>query len=81
MYLQFLVKLRSGRNVRIDHQQMELFLLAFLMNCGDQHAAGIDSHHLSGRQIRDCNAGLANQLFRFVIGMDAGKYRAIRPRN
>ncbi len=49
----FLVQLRAGRNRRIDHQEMEFFLVVFLVDGTDQHAAGITAHHLSGREIRD----------------------------
>ena len=62
----FLVQLRAGRNRRIHHQKMEPFLVAFLVDGADQHAAGIDAHHLSGRQVRDGDAGLSDQLLRLV---------------
>ncbi len=47
------VQLCAGGDMRIDLQQVELFFLAFLMNGADQHAAGIDAHHLARRQVED----------------------------
>ena len=46
---------------------MELFLAVFVMHGGDQHTAGIDTHHRSRRQIGDCNAGLTDQFFRLIL--------------
>ena len=46
---------------------MELFLAVFVMHGGDQHTAGINAHHRAGRQVRNGDAGLSNQLFRLII--------------
>ena len=62
----FLVHLRACRNRRIHHQQMKPFRIILLVDGTDQHAAGIDAHHLSGRQIRDGDAGLSDQLLGLV---------------
>ena len=61
----------------IDHQKMELFLLPFLVDGAEERAAGFDAHHGSGRQIRDGDAGLADQLFRLIIGVDSAQNRPI----
>ena len=46
---------------------MQLFFTVFVMHGGDEHTAGIDTHHRSRRQIGDCNAGLTDQFFRLII--------------
>lgn len=46
---------------------MELFFAVFVMHGGDQHTAGINAHHRAGRQVRNGDAGLADELFRFII--------------
>ena len=61
------IELCACRNVRINHQQMQLFLAVFVMHGGDEHTAGIDTHHRSRRQIGDGDAGLSNQFFRLII--------------
>ena len=52
---------------------MEFFFLAFLVNGGDQHAAALDAHHGSGGQIHDGDAGLADQLFWLIIGVNSAQ--------
>ena len=48
--------------------------LPFLMVHGaDEHAAGVDAHHLAGRQVGDGDAGLAHQLLRLIVGVDAAE--------
>ena len=54
---------------------MELFLLTFLVNGGDQHAAALDAHHGSRGQIHDGDAGLADQLFGLIIGVNTAQNR------
>ena len=61
----------------IDHQEVELFCAFLVVDSADQHTAGIDAHHGSGRQISDRNAGFANQFFRLIILMDAGEDDAV----
>ena len=53
--------------MRINHQQMQLFFTVFVMHGGDEHTAGINAHHRAGRQVRDSDAGLSNQLLRLII--------------
>ena len=65
------VQLRTCRNARIHHQKMQLFLFTFVMNGADQHATGIDAHHLARRQIHDGDAGLADELFGLIIGVNS----------
>ena len=52
---------------------MKLFHALLVVNRRDQHAAGVDAHHGSGRQIRDGDARLADQFLRLVILVNAGK--------
>ncbi len=76
----YLIQLCACRNVGIDHQEMELFLLPFLMDGAEKHAAGVDAHYGSRRQIRNGDAGLADQLFRLIIGVDSALNRPILTR-
>ena len=46
---------------------MELFLTVFVMHGGDEHTAGIDTHHGAGREVGDGDAGLTDQFFRLII--------------
>ena len=69
------IQLSTRRDVGINHQKMEFLLLAFLMNGADQHTAGFDAHHGSGRQIRDGDAGLTDQLFRLIICVNTAQNR------
>ena len=57
----------------IQHQQMQPLLAFLVVDGGDQHTLGVDAHHLSGGQIGDGDAGLAYQLFRLVVIVDAGE--------
>ena len=66
-----LVQLCACRNARVNHQQMKFFFFAFFVNGTDQHSAGIDAHHLARGQIRDGDAGLADELFRLIIGVNS----------
>lgn len=59
---------------------MQLFFAVFVMDGGDQHPAGVDAHHGPRRQIRDGDAGLADQFFRLVVFVDAGKNDSVRSR-
>ena len=52
---------------------MELFYAFLVVDGGDQHAAGIDAHHGTGRQIGDGDAGLADELFRLIIFMNSAQ--------
>ena len=66
--------------MRVELQQVQ-FLLAFLrVDGGNQHATGLNAHHGTRRQVDDGHERLADELFRLVEGMDAGKDRAIRAR-
>ena len=56
---------------------MELLLLAFLMNGGEQHAAGLDAHHRARRDVHDCHEVLAHELLRLIEGVDAGENGAL----
>ena len=57
---------------------MQLFFAVFVMHGGDEHTAGVDAHHGPGREVRDGDAGLAHQLLRLIIFVDAGEDHPIR---
>ena len=63
----------------IHHQQVKFFLLGILQvaDCGKQHAAGLDAHHLSRRKVGDCDQCLADQLFRLVVCVDTAQDRTV----
>ena len=63
--------------MRVEHEEVELFCAFLVVDGADQHAAGVDAHHGSGRQIHDGNARFSNQFFRFVIFVNAGKDNSI----
>lgn len=66
-----LVQLRAGRDVRINHEQVQPFFAVLLVDSGEQHTAGFETHHRSGREIRDRNERLADELFRLIVGVNA----------
>ena len=55
------IRLCACRNVRINHQQMQLFFAVFVMHGRDEHTTGINAHHRTGRQVRNGDAGLSNR--------------------
>ena len=61
----------SGRDMRIHHEQVKLFFTVFLVNRADQHAAGFNAHHGPRGQVGDGDAGLADELFRFIIDVNS----------
>ena len=67
------VHLCPGGDVVVQHQQMQLFLTLLVVDGGDQHPAGLNAHHGTGRQIGDGKQRLAYQLFRLVIGVNAAQ--------
>ena len=71
------IELRASRNMGIDHQQVQSLIAIDLVDCRNQHFFGINAHHLSQRQVHDCNRGLANQLFRLVILVNTAQNDAI----
>ena len=64
--------------MRIDHEEVQLLFVAFLMDGGDEHTAGLDAHHGSGREVDDGDKGLADKLFGLIERMDARKDGAVR---
>ena len=55
----------------IHHQTVQFFLSVFMMNRRNDHSAGINAHHRTGRQVCDCNQCLSYQLFRLISIVDA----------
>ena len=68
-----LVQLGAGRNMIVHHQKMQSFLSLFVMYGADQHAAGINSHHLARRQVDNGNRSLSYQIFRLIIIVDSAE--------
>lgn len=50
----------------VYHEQMKFFFSFLFMDCGKQHTAGVDAHHISRGQIHDSDHRLAYEVFRFV---------------
>ena len=61
----------------VYHDQVELFFAVALIDRGEEHAAGVDAHHRSGRQVGDGDQGLADELFGLVEGVDAAEDGAV----
>ena len=57
----------------INLQKCKFFFFSDVMNGGEEHTAGLNTHHRSRREIDDSDAGLADELFRLVVSVDAGK--------
>ena len=51
--LMFLAKLCARGDRVVDHDEVQLFLALFGVDGGKEHAAGLQAHHLSRRQIHD----------------------------
>ena len=64
---------RAGGDMGIQHQEMEFPFFPFHMFRAEQHPAGFDAHHLPGRQVHNGHTGLADQVFRIVVGLDAAE--------
>ena len=77
VHLTDLTELCTRRNMIIYHDQVKLFFLTTLVDGGKQHSAGLQAHHRTRRQIGDRDQGLADELFRFIVSVDAGKDRAV----
>ena len=73
-----LVQLRAGGDVGVDHEQVQSFLAVLLVDGGKQHTTGFKTHHRSGRQVRDRNERLADELFGLIVGVNARQNRAFR---
>ena len=66
-----LIQLRAGGDVRVNHQKVQPFFAVLLVNSTQQHAAGFETHHRSGREVRDRNKRLADELFGLIIRVNA----------
>ena len=66
-----LVQLRAGRDVRVNHEQVQPFFAVLLVDSGKQHTAGFETHHRSGREVGDRNKRLSNELFGLIISVNA----------
>ena len=67
------VELRACRDMIVYHQKMQPFPTLLMVYGAYQHAAGVDAHHGPGGQVGYCYAGLAHQLFRLIVLMDAAE--------
>ena len=73
----FLVELGAGRDIVVDQQEVESLLPINMVNGGNEHAAGIDAHHLARGQVDDGNGGLADKILGLIIVVDAGEDDAV----
>ena len=71
------IQLRAGGDVRVYHEQMQLFFLSLMMYGGDKHTAGFNAHHRSRREVCYGYAGLADKLFRLIVRVNAGENCAV----
>ena len=72
-----LAELCAGGDGVAEHDQVQLLLTLLGVDSGQQHAAGLPAHHLSGGQVHDGNQGLADQLLGLVELGDAGEDLAL----
>ena len=61
----------------IQHQQVQSFFAFLRVDGGDQHTAGIDAHHGTGRQVGDGHTGLAHQFLRLIVVVNAAQNDAV----
>ena len=50
-----LIQLSASRNVRIYLQEVQLLSTLLAMDSAEQHAAGLNAHHLARRQVDNGN--------------------------
>ena len=59
-----LAELGARGDAVVEHKEVQALLgivaLALLVDGADEHAAGIDAHHLARREVHDGDAGLAH---------------------
>ena len=48
----------------------KVFFAFFLVNCTEEHTAGVNAHHCSRRKICDSDKSLSNQFFRLIKAMN-----------
>ena len=75
-----LAQLGAGGNAIAHHEEVEALLAVLLVEGGDEHAAGVDTHHLARGQVGDCDERLAHQLLGLVIPVNAGEDHAVSTR-
>ena len=68
-----LAEFRACGDRIVDHDEVQLFLALFRVDGGKQHAAGLETHHLSGRQVHNRNERLADELLGLIELVDAGE--------
>ena len=66
--------------MRVNHEQVKFFFVVFMVNGGNKHSAGVDTHHRARRKIDYRDTGLANEIFGLIIIVTARKNDAIRSR-
>ena len=70
-------ELGTGGDGVVNEHQVQLLLALLLVDGGDQHTAGGNTHHLPGRQVQNGDGRLADKLLRLVILVDAGEDDAV----
>ena len=66
--------------MRVNHEQVKFFFVVFMVNGGNKHSAGVDTHHRARRKIDYRDTGLANEIFGLIRIVNARKNDAIRSR-
>ena len=61
----------------VDHEQVQVFLAVFLVDGADDHAAAVDAHHCAWWQVGDGDQSFADEFFRFIVFVNAGKDGAV----
>ena len=59
--------------MRVEHEQVQALVVSLVMHGGDEHAAGVDTHHRARREIDYRNVGLADKLFGPVVCVNSRK--------
>ena len=65
------VQLSACGDVGVHHKEVELFLLAVLVDSTQEHTAGVNSHHSSRREVGNGDKSLADEVLRLIISVDS----------
>ena len=57
----------------VEHKEVEFFFALFVVDGGEKHTAGVNAHHRARREVSYGDAGLTDELFGLVEGVDTGK--------
>ena len=57
----------------INHEKVKFLFSFFFVDCTEQHSTRFNSHHLSWRQVCNCDQCLSNKFFRLVECMNSAE--------